>query len=112
MKAPAVVPTQLTAQSDQTSTAQAHAEPAPGPAIVETGARRDPLRWEGNAADGSHLWRMPSLVGLTGREALRAMQGQPFEIEITGQGVVRSQHPEAGASVAERSQIRLTLGSP
>lgn len=112
MKPAVAPPSQMVAHSDQTTTGQAHAEPAPGPAIIETGARRDPLRWEGNAADGSHLWRMPSLVGLTGREALRAMQGQPFEIEITGQGVVRSQHPEAGASVAERSQIRLSLGSP
>lgn len=112
MKAVEPAPAALTVQTDQTHAGQAHADPVPGPAIVETGVRRDPLRWEGNAADGSHLWRMPSLNGLTGREALRAMQGQPFQIEISGQGVVRSQQPEAGASVAERSQIHLTLGSP
>jgi cell division protein FtsI (penicillin-binding protein 3) len=90
---------------DAIETAQAHSELP----IV-----RQPANQEASAAqlENSNLaWKMPSLIGLTAREALRALQGRPYEIEMEGRGVIRSQHPEAGNTVAEHATIRLSLSA-
>jgi cell division protein FtsI (penicillin-binding protein 3) len=77
--------------------------------------KRDPLTWEGAApaAGGESalpsLFRMPSLVGFTAREALRALQGHPVEVEIRGEGLVKSQFPAAGNAIAGRTQVQLQL---
>jgi cell division protein FtsI (penicillin-binding protein 3) len=57
-------------------------------------------------------WRMPSVMGLSAREALRVLAGRPFDVDLQGEGVVRAQVPSPGETVAGRTQIRLSLGSP
>ena len=55
---------------------------------------------------------MPSLVGLTAREALRLLQGHEFRVEIYGTGIVNSQTPEAAKPIAENGVVKLVLGEP
>jgi cell division protein FtsI (penicillin-binding protein 3) len=57
-------------------------------------------------------WSMPSLLGLSPREALRAFKGHRFRIEITGSGVISSQFPEEGKTLVEGDQVRLILNEP
>jgi cell division protein FtsI (penicillin-binding protein 3) len=87
------------------------------PQILTEGGRREALDWEKSAEseesrsrEGAPAWVMPSVTGLTAREALRALHGQPFDLEMLGQGIVKSQSPEAGKAVAGRTQVRLQLG--
>ncbi|MBU6375977.1 MAG: PASTA domain-containing protein, partial [Bdellovibrionales bacterium] len=92
------------AHEDSLETNQAHAV-LPIVQGAVTGAI--PAAWdESNTAVD---WKMPSLIGLTAREALRALQGRPFEVELDGRGLVRSQRPEAGKTVAGRTTVRLNL---
>jgi len=103
-------------QSDAISLqASAATASAAEPALIKEGVRRDPLKWDDTSGAQSQpgsvsLYTMPSLMGLSAREALRALQGQPFHIEIVGQGLVRSQAPEPGKPIAEQTPIRLSLG--
>ncbi|NDD92825.1 PASTA domain-containing protein, partial [bacterium] len=78
-----------------------HAEARPGE------EEAIPSAW--NDSESSMGWKMPSLIGLTAREALRALQGRPYEIELDGRGLVRSQRPEPGKTVAGRTTVRLNL---
>ncbi len=66
--------------------------------------------WE--LSDATAEWTMPSLIGLTAREALQVLQGRPNGVEMEGRGVVRSQKPDPGIQVAGRSTIRLRLSPP
>jgi len=71
-----------------------------------------PLDWEGLTGEGSAIYRMPRLIGLDPREALQALRGHGFQIELHGSGVVSSQTPEDGRPVAEGERVRLTLIEP
>ena len=57
-------------------------------------------------------WSMPSLLGLSPREALRAFQGHGFQVEVIGSGVISSQVPEVGKTLVEGDKIRLILNEP
>ncbi len=60
---------------------------------------------------GSELrsWRMPTLVGFSSREAVRALQGHRFQLEITGSGWVKAQNPEPGRMIRDGATVRLQL---
>jgi cell division protein FtsI (penicillin-binding protein 3) len=107
------------ATSDLTPLAQAHPEipVVTAPAVAPRGAADSqsismPIITSLEAGDSRALWKMPTLIGLSSREALRALQGRPFEIAIEGRGVVRTQFPEAGNPVADKTTIRLSLSAP
>ena len=70
------------------------------------------LRWQLDPQSGHAGLVMPSLRGLTPREALDRIQGHRFEVELVGAGVVLSQIPLAGKPVAEGDTIRLVLSEP
>jgi cell division protein FtsI (penicillin-binding protein 3) len=89
---------------DRIAASQAH--PAPAAEAVPS------VRWHGNAADGTVLWKMPELHGLSVRETLRALGGHKFRLEVRGAGVVRSQSPEAGKPIADGGLVRITLADP
>lgn len=55
---------------------------------------------------------MPSLKGLSPREVFPLFRGRNFRIEVEGVGVVSSQVPAAGKSLAEGDVIRLILSEP
>jgi len=96
---------------DAMSTTQAHVERP----IIKKPIDRNPSsssELQGESSESSLPWKVPSVIGLTAREALRALQGRPYEVKIYGQGVVRSQYPEPGKDVADRTTIRLSLASP
>jgi membrane peptidoglycan carboxypeptidase len=93
-------------QDDSVHSGQAHAEL---PIVLQPVGAADA---GGQLKNSTMPWRMPALIGLTAREALRALQGRPYQIEIDGRGVVRTQHPEAGNTVADQATIRLSLSAP
>jgi cell division protein FtsI (penicillin-binding protein 3) len=68
------------------------------------------LQWQGTTPAGGMIWRMPSLVGLTTREAMEILQGHTFKLEVHGDGVVKKQLPEEGKALADGETIRLSLG--
>lgn len=70
------------------------------------------LEWNGVSPRGELTWKMPSLRGLTPREAIRLLKGRKFELEIRGKGLVHGQVPEAGKAIAEGNVIRLQLAEP
>ena len=77
-----------------------------------------PADWQELGSIGSKgelLRRMPSLVGLTPREAIETLQASgasKFQLEVQGNGVVRSQAPESGRTIASGVVIKLFLGEP
>jgi len=61
---------------------------------------------------GAMLWKMPSMHGLTPREAMRSLQGHNFQVEIHGLGVIDAQTPLEGSAVAEGDTIKFHLNEP
>jgi cell division protein FtsI (penicillin-binding protein 3) len=72
---------------------------AAGIAIVEAGER-----------DGAPL--MPSLVGLSLRQALQTLAPLDVLLEVGGRGIVSAQAPAPGAALAPGALARLTLHPP
>ncbi len=70
------------------------------------------LIWQGQTTDGRSIWKMPPLHSLSAREALRALKGHAFKLDLQGAGVVKSQYPDEGKSIAEGEMIRLILSEP
>lgn len=68
------------------------------------------LHWQGLNTSGHAVWTMPSLKGLTPREALQALQGHHFQIEMRGVGLIRTQAPAEGAPLAEGETVKVLLG--
>ncbi len=66
----------------------------------------------GSHPDGKLIWKMPALKGLTPREAMRLLGGHTFQVEVHGVGIIKSQSPEDGKSLAEGETIRLNLAEP
>jgi cell division protein FtsI (penicillin-binding protein 3) len=60
----------------------------------------------------SGQWVMPSLKGLSPREILNILRGHRFHLEMQGVGVVTTQSPDPGKTVAEGNLIRLILSEP
>ena len=58
------------------------------------------------------FWTVPSLKGLTPREALGFLRGYPLKLDIQGNGIIVSQVPEPGKEVAEGALIQLHLAEP
>lgn len=70
----------------------------------------DPIEYHGTEPSKGHLWKMPSLVGLTQREVFEKLRDQDFEIQIqSGSGLVQRHEPAAGKVVASGSLIRLYM---
>ena len=57
-------------------------------------------------------WIMPSLIGLTQREAIQILQGHSFHLEMLGLGVLSSQVPVAGRKLGETDRVRLFFSEP
>ncbi|MBL7714913.1 MAG: hypothetical protein JNL01_05555 [Bdellovibrionales bacterium] len=72
--------------------------------------KSEPIQYQGTEPSQGHLWKMPSLVGLTQREVFEKLRDQDFEIEVqsTG-GLVQRHEPPAGKVVASGSLIRLYM---
>jgi beta-lactam-binding protein with PASTA domain len=52
---------------------------------------------------------VPSLLGLSGRQALRVLQPLGLVLEPAGSGAVVRQEPEVGAAVAPGQVVRVWL---
>ena len=61
---------------------------------------------------GKQAWELPSLRGLTPREALSILKGYPLKLNIQGSGIIVSQVPEPGKRVAEGATLQLHLAGP
>ena len=87
--------------------------PAPFSAAAELTRIVDakPLEYAGMSS-GNPEWKMPMLKGFTAREAIRAMQGHRFHVDVRGEGLVQSQVPAEGKAIAEGDTIHLVLGGP
>lgn len=70
------------------------------------------LQWQGATPKGQMIWKMPSLKGMTAREAIHVLSGHAFQLEVHGDGVVQTQFPEEGKPLAEGDVIRLALTDP
>jgi cell division protein FtsI (penicillin-binding protein 3) len=70
------------------------------------------LQWQGATPKGLMIWKMPSLKGMTAREAIRVLHGHSFHLEVRGDGVIQSQSPEEGKALAEGDLVRLALTDP
>lgn len=59
-------------------------------------------------------WLVPDLLGLSARDALRALGGAEVEVELVGSGLVSSQEPAPGARVQRgaRVALQLAMGGP
>ncbi len=100
--------------SDRITTAQAHSVPAPK-ASPKPEFKPEPkleLTLEGQTSTGGWTWKMPSVKGLTPREVARVLKGRRFQLEIHGVGIVHSQFPEEGHTLAEGDTIRLHMREP
>jgi len=62
--------------------------------------------------DGVIQWKLPSLAGLTLREAVRLLRGRDFQIEARGSGLIQSQIPEPNKAIKEGALLRLQLSEP
>lgn len=82
---------------------------APEPSDEVSTNQASPLRFEGANPAGQLSWKMPSLIGLTPREAFQILKGRRFSVQIVGDGLIREQSPAVGASLAEDATVRLTL---
>jgi cell division protein FtsI (penicillin-binding protein 3) len=81
--------------------------------VVSPPVADDPkLEWNGVSPKGELTWKMPELAGLTPREAMVLLKGRKFQIEIRGTGLVKTQYPEAGRSLAEGTAVKLQLAEP
>ncbi len=93
----------------RTSLAKVGAVQPPKP---EGGVARS-LQWVDRDENGKSVWRLPSLEGLSIREALRVFESRDFDVEVRGVGtVVGRQSPEAGEVLQEKATVKLTLGLP
>lgn len=75
--------------------------------VLTSQASAEFVRVEGG---GTRKWIVPSLVGMTSRQALRVIEGHRLKLKITGAGVVRRQEPQPGAEIEEGATLRLQLG--
>lgn len=85
--------------------------------LMQAGALESPedeaeLKWQMEGGAGRPGWIIPSLMGLSPREAARKLEGHDFALEVVGMGVVSSQSPHAGKTVAEGGTVRLILSEP
>jgi cell division protein FtsI (penicillin-binding protein 3) len=92
--------------SDRLRTSLAKVMLPPDPAVPAK------LEWQGATEDGAMKWKMPSLVGLTPREAMAMLQGRKFQVQASGTGVIRSHHPDEGKVIQDGGTLRLQLGEP
>jgi cell division protein FtsI (penicillin-binding protein 3) len=65
------------------------------------------LELQGSDPSGKLVFKMPELTGMTIREALAALQGYDFHLDVSGSGWLHSQVPAAGTKVSEADRIRL-----
>jgi len=90
---------------DQIRLVSAH--PVSAATSIAPAAAPGELHWIGTTPAGAYVWKMPTLRGLTPREALRALQGHHFELEIHGSGVIRTQVPEEGGTLTDGETVKL-----
>lgn len=102
--------------------AEAPAQKAPG--NLSDGIRKslDRLKWSAShtesaprlevyssSAEGKAFWKMPNLHEMTAREALNALKGHDFKVEISGSGLIETQIPAPDSKIGEGDSIRLRL---
>jgi membrane peptidoglycan carboxypeptidase len=95
-------------------------EPRSSAEAVSTAAaplREEPVRTletlsQPEEGTDSTRWKMPDLRGFSAREALLALQKGRFELEVHGEGVVKTQVPAPGQQVAPGSKVSLRLEAP
>ena len=107
-------PVLASTRQDKLKMTQAKAVGAPTSPVSDAPEilKSDSLQWSGTTPAGSMIWKMPTLHGLTAREAMEVLQGHSFKLEVHGDGVVRAQSPEEGKPLAEGEVVRLSLGEP
>lgn len=81
-------------------------------AAIQPPLEEGELKWQMDQKTGHPGWVLPSLVGLSPREAARRLEGHDFQFEVVGMGIVSTQSPPAGKTVAEGDRIRLILSEP
>ncbi len=84
----------------------------PGPPGAPSLENHMTLPWLTKSPDAANKWLMPSLVGLTPREAIQILQGHSFRLEMRGVGIIASQVPAAGKKLGEKDTIRLVFAEP
>lgn len=82
------------------------------PDLIKPFSAKAELSWYGRNPNGKMIWKMPSLNGLTPREAVQLLQGHPFQLQIHGTGIVRTQSPEEGKLITDGESVRLNLAEP
>lgn len=100
------------ASKDKIKTSSAKSVPAQlmrKEAIAEVLPRPNALEWQATDASGATHWKMPSLKGLTVREALQILEGHRFSLKLQGVGIIKGQSPDEGKAIAEGAVVRLTL---
>jgi cell division protein FtsI (penicillin-binding protein 3) len=77
-------------------------------------AYRKPLEILGVAErkEGDGPWHLPDLRGFSAREALRALEGYPWEVRLDGFGIVDQQIPMPGVGLRAGEKVSLTLKRP
>lgn len=80
--------------------------------VIEPTTAGTELKWQGTTSKGEVIWKMPSLHGLTPREALTLLKSHGFQIEMTGTGIVKSQTPEEGHALLESGTVKMMLVDP
>lgn len=95
------------AKADILRVSQAHAE---APVVIPE--KPGTLQWQGATATGATIWKMPSLRGMSAREAIEVLGDHAFKMEVHGDGVVKAQIPDEGKPLTDGETVRLTLGEP
>ena len=110
---PARAAFQLAGRKDVLKTSQAGRMPSTqGTQYTQDIMMPEPLQWRGTTATGTMIWAMPSLRGLTAREAMEVFHGHNFKLDVRGDGVVRTQSPDEGNPLTEGETIHVSLGEP
>ena len=111
-KSPAESSAQANAAGAQAPSSQAPA--AAGPSAPSSSAQPSPAQPSGDAAaSGTKIvqlppenqLRVPSLIGLSVRQAIEQAGAAGLDVEITGDGIAREQAPEPGVLVAPGTRI-------
>lgn len=95
------VPVYHASNSDPKRAGELHGALAIGGSHKTLRAPRSEKQWSG----------VPSVVGLSAREAVGVIERAGYNVELRGTGSVRSQHPGPGVKVNKGARVTLTLSN-
>ncbi len=98
--------------SDRLAVTQAHPVSPVAASLIPAQIPTQSMQWVSQGSDGKNSWKMPSVHGLSVREAMEVFREHAFQIEVRGDGIVSAQYPEPGHPVMDGEVIRLTLSEP